>query len=326
MNGVRAAAHFKHDLVSALENGRREGDVEATIGRGIRGGSGHFAAGERIDVAAGSAPSILAGGQSKHDLLIVREDRCLPKATKLKAKGGVGGSRIEREVAGACGFLSGEIFGPVFLPGEERGVMNAAGSLFEHPIADKLEIGIGECGQGKLELLPFGGLQMESLSISPQKLGREGAPGGIVPDAGIGRPGKGRGEKDQEPEGPHEVTIALSDQRFKGPGDDITHLGGHIHPTVNEIAPGQLWGGEAEKGREENDVGEINDREGEEGTVLLQVGLVAWDDPKRPEEVEAPGSSDERVENLLVMGKRGDQADDGHEREHHHRPKWDEVG
>lgn len=78
-----------------------------------------------------------------------------------------------------------------------------------------------------------------------------------------------------------------------------------VIPIVDEVAPAEVGGGEAEESGEKNNVGEDDEHEGEEGFVLLEVGLVAGNHPAGEEEVEEPGGTDDGEENFVVIEEVG---------------------
>ena len=120
--------------------------------------------------------------------------------------------------------------------------------------------------------------------------------------------------------------IASRAGSIKNPADGSDHIHEIVGPIVDKVTPGQFRGGQAQEGGEQEHIGEVNEREGEEGAVLLQVGLITRDNPEGPEQVEAPGRTHHGKEDLLVMGQGANKADYRHENEYHHRPEGYEVG
>ena len=112
-------------------------------------------------------------------------------------------------------------------------------------------------------------------------------------------------------------------EAFPGGGAEVEAV---VGPVVDEVAPAESGGGEAEESGEEGDVGDIDDVEGEECAVLLQVGLVAGDDPEGPEDVEAPGGAENGEEGVFLPGEGGKVSDEGEKADCDEGPEGDEVG
>ena len=90
--------------------------------------------------------------------------------------------------------------------------------------------------------------------------------------------------------------------------------------------PSEVSRCQAEDDREDNDVGQIDDDEGEDDTIFLQIGLVAWNHPQRPHEMKGPGGSNEEVEGFIVVGDIGGHLQQGGDEENDHGPERHKVG
>ena len=67
------------------------------------------------------------------------------------------------------------------------------------------------------------------------------------------------------------------------------------------MVPGDVAWGEAEEDGEQDDVGEVDDDEGEKDAIFFEVRLVARDHPECPHEVKCPGGADEEIEGFVVV-------------------------
>lgn len=78
-------------------------------------------------------------------------------------------------------------------------------------------------------------------------------------------------------------------------------------PGGGEATKGEERGSDDEEGGDDDEVDEVDEGQGEEGAVVMEVGLGFEDHPDREGEVEGPGEADEGEKDSRMGGAEVDE-------------------